>query len=59
MKAWYWSAGSIDKIQYKILPVTGFIGNAHGLGLNRNAALTFQIHAVQYLFIVRSMKYSC
>ena len=42
-------AGRVDEIEFVFQAVGGQIGNAHGLGLDGNAALPFQIHFVQIL----------
>ena len=43
--------GRVDQVQHIGLPVIGLIVDAHGVGLDRDPALTFDIHAVEQLFL--------
>ena len=43
-------AGSIQKIEFILLPVLSLVGNTHCLGLDGDAALTLYLHLVKVLF---------
>ena len=42
-------AGRVDQIELIILPVLGAIVQAHGVGLDGDAALALQVHRVEHL----------
>ena len=42
-------AGRIDQIEDVFLPILRAIGEAHGLGLDRDAALALEFHGVEHL----------
>ena len=42
-------AGGVDQVQHVLLAVLRGIGHAHGLGLDGDAPLPLQLHAVQHL----------
>ncbi len=42
-------AGRVDQIQNILLPVLRLVIQPHGVGLDRDAALTLQVHIVEQL----------
>ena len=41
--------GRVDQVEFVGFAVAGLIGHTHGLGLDGDAALAFQVHAVEVL----------
>ncbi len=44
-------AGGVDQVQNIIFPIVRFIVNPNCVGLNRNPALAFDVHAVEHLLL--------
>ena len=41
--------GRVDQVQFVWLAVLGLVGHRHGMRLDRDAALAFQVHRIQHL----------
>jgi hypothetical protein len=44
-------AGGVDQIEQVCLAVPGLVGEAHGLGLDGDAALALELHGIEHLLL--------